>query len=68
MWAMVVKEFRELRRDRRTAASGSALRAAAPTASVAGLLSAAEIDAEVSTMPASLEEAFVAIVAGPTTE
>jgi ABC-2 type transport system ATP-binding protein len=48
-------------------ASGSALRAAASAASVAGLLSAAKIDAKVSAMPASLEEAFVAIVAGPMT-
>jgi len=48
-------------------ASGSALRAAAPAASVAGLLSEAEIDAKVSAMPASLEEAFVAIITGPMT-
>ena len=46
-------------------ASGSALRAAGQAASVAGMLSAAGIEAAVSAVPASLEEAFVAIVAGP---
>jgi ABC-2 type transport system ATP-binding protein len=44
---------------------GQALRVAGPAAAVAGLLSRAGIDAAVETVPANLEEAFVAIVAPP---
>jgi ABC-2 type transport system ATP-binding protein len=46
-------------------AGGAALRAAWPAASVADVLSIAGIEAAVSSVPASLEEAFVAIVAKP---
>ena len=44
---------------------GTVLRTVAKPAAVAGLLSGAGIDATVDTVPASLEEAFAAIVAGP---
>jgi ABC-2 type transport system ATP-binding protein len=44
---------------------GSVLRTVAPPAQVAELLSGAGIDAAVETVPASLEEAFATIVAGP---
>jgi ABC-type multidrug transport system ATPase subunit len=44
---------------------GTVLRTVAAPSAVAGLLSGAGIDATVDTVPASLEEAFAAIVAGP---
>ena len=47
---------------------GSALRVAAPSAAVAGLLSRAGIHATVEAVPANLEEAFVAIAGQPEPE
>jgi len=45
-------------------AYGKVLRVGGPTAAVAGLLSRAGLDASVEAVPANLEEAFVAIIAG----
>jgi ABC-2 type transport system ATP-binding protein len=45
---------------------GSVLRVGGAPSAVAGLLSAAAIEARVQTVPADLEEAFAALVAGPT--
>jgi ABC-2 type transport system ATP-binding protein len=47
-------------------AHGSVLRVGGADSAVAGLLSAAAIEARVQTVPADLEEAFAALVAGPT--
>ena len=44
---------------------GTTLRASGQPADISALLSRAGIDAAVASVPANLEEAFVAIVAGP---
>ena len=62
---MVIKEFRELKRDRRTLGSGRRVRVStSDEASIDAALRRAGIAADLRVVPAILDEAMVAISTG----